>query len=512
MGFLKRRDFFGSLGFGIFGALGSRQAEKCAGTTGGHRVLRLSKTGENTGSGNVTVNVKPVGCYMIHRGVWTGPCRWNPNPPPEEERVIFRNYFEEDMKALRKNLGRGATLLEPLYIEYPEATGFGEEELNRLKDDHEQVDLYYIKGNVYPQHPGSLIGEKYLKPAAMIGGYVNWDLSARLRSKGLEGYAPADFNELNGLIDVLRAKKAFQNTRLLIVSDTPFNNRPAPSACMDLEGLKERFGIEAKIISYQEFSGERDRVGNSVDAMDEIKQHADRLIGKAEKVLIDRKWIVSSLIFYSTVMNLMRKYNTNAFTIECFEFCSSRLSFEWKVVPCLTHSLLKDQGYPSGCEGDMNALLAMGLLMGVSKRSAFMGNLYLRDENRICVHHNVPGLKMMGFDKPDLPYSLQNFITQGWGPKVQMDLSGFEEKTVTIARCDPLATRVLLTKGTVVGSEGFDQLGCSLRAVIEVPEAKGLIKKAHDYGFHFAMVYGDCTEKMFELAEMLNLKIDSHLA
>ena len=158
----------------------------------------------------------------------------------------------------------------------------------------------------------------------------------------------------------------------------------------------------------------------------------------------------------------------------------------------------------------MNALLAMDLLMSVSKRSAFMGNLYLRDQNRICVHHNVPGLKMLGFDKPDLPYSLQNFITEGWGPKVQMDLSRLEEKTVTIARCNPLATRVLLIKGTVVGSEGFNEVGCSLRAVIDVPEAKSLVKKAHDYGFHYAMVYGDYTQKMFELAEMLNLEVDSH--
>lgn len=507
---LKRRDFLGGAGIGAFGLLGAGLIQSPPKATGDGQVLKLSDCEKATGTRDMTINVKPVGCYMIHRGVWTGPCRWKPNPPPEEEKLRFRDYFDEFIKSLQSKLSGEARLLDPLYMEYPEETGFGPDQLDQLKKGSEEVDLYLVRGNTYPQYPGSLIGEIYLKPVAMLGGYVNWDLSARLRSKGLEGYAPADLDELNMLISVLRARKSFQNTRILIVSDSPFENRPAPSACMDLDGLKNRFDIEAVVASYYEFAGEREKVKNSLKAGDEIDKLADRLIANAEKVLIDREWIISSLIFYTAVKNMMRKNDCNAFTIECFEFCSSKLACDWKVVPCLAHSLLKDQGYASGCEGDMNALLAMDLLMSISRRSAFMGNLYLKDEDTFYLGHNVPAMKMLGFNKPDLPYSLQNFITEGWGPKVQMDMAGFDEKTVTIARCNPLATRVLLTKGTIIGCEGQDKVGCSLKAVVKIPDVKGLIRKAHDYGFHFAMVYGDYTAGIAELGKMLNLEIETH--
>lgn len=507
---LKRRAFLGSIGAGAAGTLGSKFIISHPGTVQNTQILQLSEIEKNISPGDVKINIKPVGSYMIHAGVWTGPCRWNPNPPPEEEKVRFRNGFSENIKSLKDNLSQDANLLEPLYIEYPEATGFGEKQLIQMKDDCEKVDLYLASGNVYPQYPGSLIGERYKKPVAMISGYVNWELSARLRSKGLEGYSPADFGELNDLISVLRARKVFQNTNLLIVSNSPLNNRPAPGACTDFKGLNDRFGFKATFIDYKEFGEERERVLNSKETMAEVEALADKLIKNAENVRIERKWVISSVIFYFAVKNLMTKYGCNAFTIECFEFCSSKMAYEWKVVPCLVHSLLKNDGYPSGCEGDINVFLAMDLLMGVSKKSAFMGNLQIKDQNTMYLGHNVPAMKMMGFDKPDLPYSLQNFITEGWGTKVQMDLATFEEKTVTIARVNPLATRILLAKGTITGCEGFDKVGCSLQALITIPDAKGLVRKAHDYGFHFAMVYGDCTEKIYELADMLKIEVEAH--
>ncbi|HUU28839.1 MAG TPA: hypothetical protein VM123_13595 [archaeon] len=510
MGYLKRRDFLGNMGVCAAGTLGSKLIMSHPGTVQDAQILQLSKNEKNISPRDVKINVKPVSSYIIHGGVWTGPCRWNPNPPPEEEKARFRNYAAESIKTLEQHVSQDARILEPVYIEYPEATGFGEKQLVQLRADNEKVDLYLISGNVYPQYPGSLIGERYKKPVAMITNYVNWELSARLRSKGLEGYAPADHDELNDLISILRARKVFQNTNLLIISNTPLNNRPAPGACTDFKGLNDRFGFNATFIDYKEFTEERDRVMNSRDMMGEVEKLSDRLIKNAQEVRIDRKWVISSVLFYCAVKNLLTRYNCNAFTIECFEFCSSKLAYDWKVVPCLTHSLLKDEGYPSGCEGDINVSLAMDLLMGLSKKSAYMGNLYIKDRNTMYLGHNVPAMKMMGFDKPDLPYSLQNFITEGWGPKVQMDLSKFEEKTVTIARCNPLASKILVTKGTITGCEGFAEVGCSLKVLVNIPDTKGLVKKAHNYGFHFAMVYGDYTDKIYELAGMLDLEVESH--
>jgi len=507
---IKRRDFMGRVGAGAACTFGGYMMMSHPGNISKKKPLQLSEIGCLGSPGEVKVNIKPVANYMIHEGVWTGPCRWNPNPPPDQERVNFKNYYQEWVESSKKNLSKDARILEPVYIEYSEAIGYGENQLSRLKADAKEVDLYFTRGNVYPQYPASLIGERYKKPVAMIGGYVNWDMSARLNSKGLEGYSVADYSELNRLIAVLRARKIFQQTNLLIVSNAPYNNRPAPSACVNFKELNDRFGFKATIIGYREFSEERDRIINSQDIMSQVNSLSDKLIANARAVRMERKWVVSSVVFYFAAKRLMERYGCNAFTIECFELCSSRLSCEWKAVPCLTHTLLKDAGYPSACEGDINAFLAMDLLMGLSKRSAYMGNLYKKDENAMYIHHNVPGVKMMGFDQPDLPYSLQNFITEGWGAKVQIDLSKLEEKTVTIARSNPLASKLLLFKAEITGSDGYNEVGCSLRVEVHIPETDKLIRKARNYGFHYAMVCGDYTQQMLELADMLELEVETY--
>jgi hypothetical protein len=154
--------------------------------------------------------------------------------------------------------------------------------------------------------------------------------------------------------------------------------------------------------------------------------------------------------------------------------------------------------------------MAMNMLMGVARRAAFMGNFFPKDETTMYFGHNVPARKMLGFDQPGLPYSLQNFIRAGWGAKVQMDLSSLPEKTMTIARCDPLIRKILLVRGEISGCVGHQDIGCSLRATIPVPDTRDLVEKARDYGFHFAGVYGNYTEQMTRLAEMLKMQVETY--
>jgi hypothetical protein len=492
------------------GAIALTHAQRWSDVTESDRVMRLSRAPAAVSPKDVRITVKPVGNYMIHEGVWTGPCRWDPNPPPAEERIRFRKEFDQSVKKMKQNLSADAEMLDPLYNEFTEAGGFGENELRMLESDAPQVDLFFASGNVYPQYAASLVGERYEKPVVMIGRYVPWDMSARLGSKGLEGYALDSFDEVNELITVLRARKVFQEMNLLLISDAPYKNRPAPSACMNFGELQDRFGLRATIIGYEEMADERERVLDDQQIMEEVQLLTDDLIREAEEVRLDRDSILPTVVMYRAVKNLMHKYDCSAFTIECFELCSSKLSHDWKFVPCLIHSLLKDEGYTAGCEGDVNVTMAMNMLMGVAKRAAFMGNFFPRDETTMYFGHNVPSRKMLGFDQPGLPYALQNFIRAGWGAKVQMDLSTLPEKTMTIARCDPLIRKIMLVRGEISGCVGHRDVGCSLRATIPFPSTRDLVKKARDYGFHFAGVYGDYTEPMKQLAEMLKMEVETY--
>lgn len=51
----------------------------------------------------------------------------------------------------------------------------------------------------------------------------------------------------------------------------------------------------------------------------------------------------------------------------------------------------------------------------------------------MSIHHSVPSLKMNGFDKPSLDYSIYSFTGQGFGGKIQIDFAQNAEDEVTLA-------------------------------------------------------------------------------
>ncbi|GAG08681.1 unnamed protein product, partial [marine sediment metagenome] len=267
---------------------------------------------------------------------------------------------------------------------------------------------------------------------------------------------------------------------------------PCRACVRDFEDLKNRFGIGTTIIRFKELVDERDRIIKSRYLMEEIENRTDELIRNAQGVHVDREQLKGEFLYHFTIKELMNKYNCNAFSIECFEFCATKLPDKWKICPCLNHSLLKDEGYPSACEGDICALLSEMVLMGLTKKSALMGNMNLTrkgmkrdwvDEkwvngadtegDKLWVGHNVPGLKMLGFDKSDLPYEIRNFINAkptypGWGASFKIDFNKIKEKTVTIVGFGTLATEMLVTTGKVIGMRGFNSTGCTTGVILDV--------------------------------------------
>jgi len=218
--------------------------------------------------------------------------------------------------------------------------------------------------------------------------------------------------------------------------------------------------------------------------------------------------------FYQTVINLMKKYNCNAFTIECFEFCSSRLPDKWKITPCLIHTMLKDLGIPSACEGDLGGLLAMHMLMSLSGKSPHFGNMFYEQDGKstLTINHSVPGIKMNGFDRPGLPYQLAHFVESGWGTKAVVDFMNNATKEVTVARMNPHGTGLLVLKGILVGSQGWgsDEVGCFDKAFIvgkDSGSAEEFVRKQSDYGNHLPWVYGDYSEQLKKLGTLIGVDV-----
>jgi len=448
------------------------------------------------------VRVKPVMGTLIHSSSNEGPCRTGSREllSPEREKIRGEESFKQFCERVKAELGKQAEILNPVNIIYGDDFIIREEEFRKIEADTEDVDLYLVSGPGHLDFVCVEIGERYRKPVALIGDSF---CAANLRAEGLEGYGLINYSDLNRLISFLQVRKSIKNTKLLRVLDreiTPgtVNTRTG------MEYIKKNFGMTYVNVPIKELAEEIGKVKK-----EKAEEITNRLIKNARAVHMKREYIVSSVNFYLGVKNLMKRYGCNAFTTDCFEICpDGRLTSSIKAVPCLAHSLLKDEGIPSSCEGDIGALLTMSVLMYLTRTSIYMGNLGISStENIMRFGHNVPGLKMKGFDKPDLPYIIRNFTVGGWGATLHYDFSMDKGQEVLLARFNPHANKMLVIKGEIVDCEGFDKVGCALITLIKVKDSTEVFYRSCDFGRHFTMIYGSDIKQMKELADLMRFEV-----
>jgi len=510
---MDRRGFLGSLGATFASVLSVNRFlyTKKANT----KTLAFPQAAEEgmISPRDVKINLKPVVTDIIHTGTWEGPCRWNRVEVSIEKARVEESFnrWSKEIKEGKSNLNdENVKVLEPAQVIFSEDFILRQEELNKLKSDSRETDVYFIRPSG-ASFAAFEIGKQFNRPIVMVGlGCRNVDIAAYSRSNGYEAFTPRNNDELKKLFSLLQARKVFTQTKVLFPTNRGFPAAASVCGVTDIQDLEKRLGIVVKQIPFKELADEMDNVMKSKLESEKAEQLADELIKNAKKSFIDRKYVVRSFEFYQTVKNLMNRHGCNAFTIECFEFCTSRLPEKWTIVPCLIHTLLRDRGYAASCEADLGALLAVRLLMSVSNKSSHMGNLDPeREGNTFRINHSVPGLKMNGYDQPDLPYQLGRFVESGWGTKAVVNFMDNTEKIVTTARVHPSAKKVLVLKGELVRAGGWDEdrTGCSVRASIKSPNVEKFLEIRSDYGNHTPWVYGDYSEEIKNLGEMLNMEV-----
>ncbi len=462
------------------------------------------------------LNVKPVFIFLVHHNDAEGPCRVGTSEQldPASERARLAAAQEAALKALERLDPTVCNLLEPVLIEHGDDWLVKASEYAKLDADSDQVDVYLVQGLSLNQFFAVKLGERYRKPVILVGEPTDAhlpmgvDAASHLRYKGLEAWVPVDFDELNALLAALRVRKALHQTRLLRVTLDQFDNVNGNFA--DLHHFRDKLGLDYVDVPLKAFVDELDAVREDSETCNLAEKVAAELVEGAQAVHIDRPFVTNDVLFYLAAKGLMERYGCNAFTINCFEICpDGRAAAQRQVTPCLTHSLLKDQGLASGCEGDVGVLTALNLLQNVASRTAPMGNLYLVDKqaNVMKILHDVPGLKVLGYSAPDVPYALRHFTVGGWGTTVRYDYSLQAGQPVTLSRVNPAGDAFLVAHGTVVGVAGFDSVGCSLEAHIQLPDVVDFFHKAADFGNHTAFVFGDWRPQLRLVAEVMGLKM-----
>ena len=475
---------------------------------------------------DVKVNLRPVFSSLIHSGYWEGPCRVGPEETntPEYEKKTAKEQFEIWGKELAANIDQTrCNILDPVYIEFNESFVVSDEEFEKLIPTNHEVDLYLITYRV----PGI---ERLNKPISMINlGPTPIDLVGYYRDIGLEAYMAHDYEEFNRLLTNLQVRKAVANTKILILSNAEQTPASVNTSTYDLTDLFRRYGIRNNRIDFRQIV----KYYNEIPDDESISEEADRLIAGAAKVDLEKQYIRNDLRYFHAVRAMMERFDCNAFTTPCKELCASRIPSEYKFVPCLTHSMNKDDRIPSACEEDLAVWMAIMMMMYLTRQSVYMGNPVLVpkgsktpeqlgmpnlltkpgmafDHDVLEIHHSVPGRKMRGFSEPEQAYELEHFTTHGWGTHYQVDMNEEPGQVVTFGRFNRRGTKMMVTVGHTLGCE-FRPVYCSPAVYYDVEGGVREFRQAlanNGYGHHQAIVYGNHVKELQELGKIVGFEVE----
>ncbi len=446
---------------------------------------------------NTKLIARPIVGCLTHSHFWEGPCRagYQEDMTVEAESAAADQAFEAAKKVLE-----GATeeihFLEAVDARYDEKFIVGKDVFAKIEEDMDQVDFFLCMNWRIPKL------ERYKKPIVILqNGNEGIDFAAYCRNIGVEAYVAMDIRDLNEIAHLLWVKKAVSETRALVLTAGGQPTFGIQSLIRDPEVLRQRYGFEVIKLPFREIFKYMDQITD-----EEAKPIADRIINGSKETKVNTDWFINDVKYYLAAKKMMDIYDCNAFSTACHELCTSEIPQERKFTPCMCHSLMKDEGIPSGCEEDLNALLAMTILQYAAHRPAFMGNPNHETDELLRIHHAVPALCMNGYGTKPLEYKLWAFTGQGFGGKLQVDFTENEQDHVTLARFNPAGDTICVKVGQVLRSE-YDEVYCSPYYYIQMDDARRYMHHLAGFGHHQVLVFGDYMQELKDLAEIMNFKV-----
>ena len=302
---------------------------------------------------NTKLIVRPIIGCLTHSHFWEGPCRagYREDMTVEAESAAADQAFEAAKKVL-EGAAEEIHFLEAVDARYDEKFIVGKDVFAKIEEDMDQVDFFLCMNWRIPKL------ERYKKPIVILqNGNEGIDFAAYCRNIGVEAYVAMDIQDLNEIAHLLWVRKAVSETRALVLTAGGQPTFGIQSLIRDPEVLRQRYGFEVIKLPFREIFKYMDQITD-----EEAKPIADRIINGSKETKVNTDWFINDVKYYLAAKKMMDIYDCNAFSTACHELCTSEIPQERKFTPCMCHSLMKDEGIPSGCEEDLNALLAMTIL------------------------------------------------------------------------------------------------------------------------------------------------------
>jgi L-fucose isomerase-like protein len=191
--------------------------------------------------------------------------------------------------------------------------------------------------------------------------------------------------------------------------------------------------------------------------------------------------MVNTFLLHSVFKNLMRRYDAPAFTIKS---CMTTILPIAETTPCLTLSLLNDEGTLAFCESDFVVIPSGILLHYISGKPVFLHNsTFPHDGVVTCAHCSAP--RRMDAKKYEPAKIVTHFESEyGAAPKVEIPRG----QEVTFIDPEYSSGRWVGFKGVVRGNPSYEI--CRSQQDVEIQgDWRKLIKEVRDS--HWMMSYGD---------------------
>ncbi len=263
---------------------------------------------------------------------------------------------------------------------------------------------------------------------------------------------------------------------------------------------REKFRINIIDVGYEEAAPRVKSALKDRNLVSKAEAWMDRYLSMPNTTsMTDKKFIVNAFVLYSVFKDLMRENKAPAFTIR---HCMGKILPIAQTTPCLSLSLINDEGWPAFCESDFVVIPSGILLHHISGKPVFLHNsTFPHDAMVTCAHCSAPR-RMDGTTYEPAKILTHYESEYGAAPKVDLPRG----KEVTFIDPEYSTGRWVGFKGIVKGNPFLEI--CRSQQDVEIQgDWKKLCKEVRDS--HWMMVYGDHLNELGYASRKLGIHWDN---
>lgn len=286
-----------------------------------------------------------------------------------------------------------------------------------------------------------------------------------------------DYQELLWRLRALYGIKNFAGARIVALGGPWGKYSPEAPAV-----ARERYKIEIIEVPYDQAAPRIKSAGQDSNRVAEAQKAAEQYLSLPNTTCTtDKKFIANAFLLYGVFKDLMREHNAPAFTIKS---CMTEILPIAQTTPCLSLSLLNDEGLLAFCESDFVVIPAGILLRYISGKPVFLHNSTFPHNGVVtCAHCSAP--RRMDGTRYEPAHIMTHYESEyGAAPKVELP----KGQQVTFIDPEYSTGRWVGFMGTVVGNPSLEI--CRSQQDVQIQgDWRKLLKEVRDS--HWMMAYGD---------------------